>query len=114
MSMYDDYDEDDYIDEEEEESENWDLIKSKEVTDADGFTTEYSMYESNLTDEYRAEYDIPKYICMFGDRDTYPPDAMYADWSGDTEQEAEEWFNDYHGFEEEFENGTAKDKGLGR
>ena len=48
MSMYDDYDEADYIDEEEEESENWDLIKSKEVTDADGFTTEYNMYKPAL------------------------------------------------------------------
>ena len=114
MSFYDDYDDEEYIDPEEEEAENWDLIKAKEVTDADGFVTEYTMYESNLTEEYRKENNIPKYICMYGDRDNYLPDANYADWSGETEEEAEEWFNDYHGYEEEFENGTAREKGLGR
>ena len=110
MSDYDD----EYVDVEEEEAENWNLIRCKEVTDADGFTTEYTMYECNCSDEWREENDYPKYICMFGDRVLYPPDVMNADWSGETEQEADEWFDNYHGYEEEFEQGTAQSNGLGR
>ena len=97
---------DNYEDDEEEESD-WDFYDSKEVTDIDGFTTEYTMYVCNLTDESREECDYPKYICMFGDRDLYPPDVNYADWSGDTKEEADEWFESYHGYEEDFEQGTG-------
>lgn len=77
----------DYID---NNSEQWKLVKEKSVMDSDGFMTDYCWYTNG-----------EKHIFMFGDSDLYPPDEYYADWVADSEQEAEEWFNSYKGFEEE-------------
>lgn len=74
------------------EFDKWEEVKSKQVPDTDGFFTDYTLYFNPFTGEY---------MCMFGDKDIYTPDFDYADWSGDNEQEALEWFNDYEGFVED-------------
>ena len=69
---------------------DWKLIDQKEVPDADGFLTEYSWYSNG---------DL--HIFMFGDSELYPPDPAYADWEADSQEAAQEWFDNYHGFEED-------------
>ena len=69
---------------------SWTFVKKKDVRDADGFLTDYAWYT-----------DGEKHIFMFGDVDVYEPDEDYADWVTETEHEAEEWFDNYHGFEQE-------------
>lgn len=68
----------------------WKLVKQKEVKDSDGFLTEYSWYTNGV-----------KHIFMFGDSDLYDPDEDYADWVTESEQEAQDWFDNYQGFSEE-------------
>ena len=60
-------------------------LKSKEVQDWDGFWTDYTLYCSP---------DKDYYFCILGDPDIYntPEDA---DWEGESEWEAYEWFDDY-------------------
>ena len=65
---------------------------TKQVPDADGFYTDYTLYYNPFTDEY---------ICMFGDKDIYTPDVNSADWEGYTEEEAIEWFNSYEGLDDD-------------
>jgi hypothetical protein len=90
IKAYEDFDEfdDDYYDEDSE----WELVDSKSVPDSDGFYTDYSMYRST---------EDGTYIFMFGDRDIYTPNRDDADWECDTEQEAYEWFENYHGFDDD-------------
>ena len=38
---------------------------------------------------------------MFGDKDLYEPDASYADYETESEQDAWDWFNSYTGFADE-------------
>lgn len=68
----------------------WKQVATKSVRDADGFMTEYTWYTNG---------DL--HIFMFGDSDLVEPDETYADWTCETEQEAQEWFDSYSGFEEE-------------
>lgn len=82
-------------DEDSEEDTGWREISSKMVPDSDGFMTDYTLYESTSDNN---EY---KYICMFGDKDIYTPDESYADWSGDSLGEAEDWFENYSGLDDE-------------
>lgn len=70
-------------------------IASKQVPDSDGFMTDYTMYRNINTGEY---------VFVFGDKDVYSPDNGNSDWSCDTEAEAQEWFNNYNGFEEDTEH----------
>lgn len=72
--------------------EAWQQLKTKEVTDSDGFITEYSLWHNN---------DDDTYVCIFGDSEMYTPDDSYPDAEFDTEQEAYEWFNSYEGFRED-------------
>lgn len=74
----------------------WKLINSKSVPDSDGFMTEYAWYTNG-----------DKHIFMFGDMDIYGPDEDYADWVCETESEAQEWFDNYHGFDEEEDEDTT-------
>lgn len=67
-------------------------IASKQVYDSDGFTTDYTMYEDNVLDEY---------IFIFGDKDLYRPEDTEPDWTADTEEDAWNWFNSYEGFTED-------------
>ena len=71
----------------------WELVKSKEVLDSDGFMTEYTWYTNG-----------DKHIFMFGDSDMYEPDEDYADWIAETEKEASDWFDSYRGFEDSEES----------
>lgn len=68
----------------------WKQVATKSVRDADGFMTEYTWYTNG---------DL--HIFMFGDSALVEPDETYADWTCETEQEAQEWFDSYSGFEEE-------------
>ena len=80
-------------------------IDSKQVPDSDGFMTDYTMYMNINTGEY---------VFVFGDKDIYRPEDGYFDWECETKEEAEEWFDNYHGFEEsefdDFEESYEVDK----
>lgn len=65
----------------------WQELRTKQVLDSDGFTTDYTLYVSD---------DGSQFICMFGDRDVYEPDPDYADWEGSSQEEAYEWFDSYN------------------
>lgn len=65
----------------------WQELRTKQVLDSDGFTTDYTLYVND---------DGSQYICMFGDRDVYEPDPDYADWVGSSQEEAYEWFDNYN------------------
>ena len=88
--MYDEFD-DSY---EEETEDEYTEIATKSVRDSDGMMTDYTWYRRN-SDGLN--------IFMFGDKDVYTPDADYADWETESDEQAEEWFDNYDGFEEEFE-----------
>ena len=79
-----------------DEDSNWRELASKSVEDSDGFNTDYTLYTNGQT-----------YICMFGDKDLYEPDASYADYETESEQDAWDWFNSYTGFADE-EDGEAE------
>ena len=74
--------------------EQYKFIKSKSVYDSDGFLTDYTLYSTA---------DGETYFCMFGDNEIYGPDLDYADWEGDSYEEAMEWFDSYNGFEDELD-----------
>ena len=42
-----------------------------------------------------------KYVMIFGDSDIYDPSNTEPDWESESETEAENWFENYKGFEEE-------------
>lgn len=67
----------------------WRVVSSKSVVDSDGFMTDYTWYTDGV-----------QHIFMFGDSDFNEPDSDYADWVCDSEQEAQEWFDSYNGFDE--------------
>lgn len=77
------------------EYENWVEVKSKQVPDYDGFLTDYTWYKGVSEDGDEI------HIFMFGDKDVYEPDRDYADWECETQEQAEGWFDNYKGFEEE-------------
>ena len=67
----------------------WVEVKSKTVQDFDGYDTDYTLYTNGEL-----------WVCMFGDSDLYEPDPDYADFVTENEDEANEWFDSYKGFEE--------------
>ena len=73
--------------------EQYTYIKSKDVNDADGWRTEYTMYYDEVED---------RYVFVFGDSDIYNPNDGYEefDYECDTERAADEWFDNYEGFED--------------
>ncbi len=79
----------------------WLFVKKKSVMDSDGFMTEYTWYTNG---------DL--HIFMFGDSDLVEPDEAYADWTCETEQEAQEWFSSYNGFEDEDDEPSFFDSDL--
>ena len=74
-----------------EESE-WEYYGKKSVMDSDGFWTDYTMWH-NLADD--------TWACFFGDSDIYTPENSDPDAEFDTQEECQEWFDDYKGFEED-------------
>ena len=75
---------------EEDLDSEWRELETKQITDSDGFLTDYTLYTNGVT-----------YICMYGDKDVYSPDIDEADYESDSEDEAYEWFNNYNGFDED-------------
>lgn len=69
--------------------DEWFAVKRKQVPDADGFYTDYSMYKNHNSNDY---------IFIFGDRDMYNPGNTDPDFETDSKAEAYEWFNSYEGF----------------
>ena len=78
------------------EYSRYEKVKGKSVTDSEGFITEYTMYYD--TDE-------DKYVFVFGDSDLYNPNEGFDefDWECETEEEAEDWYNDYNGLEDDLD-----------
>ena len=74
------------------EDERYEYIKSKTVLDSDGWRTDYTMYY---------DWEDDKYIFIFGDNDLYDPTNESPDWECDTEAEANDWFDNYTGFDDE-------------
>lgn len=75
-----------------EDDSPYQYLESKQVLDSDGFYTDYTLYLNT---------DTGNYICMFGDNDVYEPDEDYADYVTDSKSTAYEWFENYHGFEDD-------------
>lgn len=73
------------------EDERYEYIKSKTVLDSGGWRTDYTMYY---------DWEDDKYIFIFGDNDLYDPTNESPDWECDTEAEANEWFDNYEGYDE--------------
>ena len=83
-------DDEEYYDDEFEEK--WDLIARKDIKDADGFMTEYSLYGSNTG----------RIVTVYGDHDIYTPENGDIDEEFESLQEAEEWFYDFDPFNEDW------------
>ena len=79
-------------DDDEDSEERFELLKRKSVIDSDGFYTDYSMY-------YNKEDNT--YVFVFGDSDLYRPEDGYFDYECESEEEANEWFDGYNGFEDD-------------
>ena len=73
--------------------EHWELIARRDIKDADGFMTEYSLYGSNTG----------RIVTVYGDSDFYRPENGDIDEEFDTLQEAEEFFYDFDPFGDEEE-----------
>lgn len=84
--------------------EQYTYVKSKDVNDADGYLTEYTMYYDEVED---------RYVFVFGDSDIYNPNDGYEefDYECDTEREADEWFDNYEGFAD-LDEGLSKSTNL--
>lgn len=74
-----------------EDSERYKFEKSKSVMDSNGFYTDYTMYRDRKRDVY---------VFILGDNDIYNPDNTEPDWEVETRILADEWFNDYNGFDD--------------
>lgn len=75
-----------------EDSDNWEQIDVKSITDYDGFSTDYSLWKNIVTDHY---------ACVYGDIEIYSP--WEGDWDADfdTLDQAREWFDNYRGADED-------------
>ena len=85
--------------------DRYERIKSKSVCDFNGFYTDYTMYYDNEED---------RFVFIFGDNDIYDPYNSEPDWECETEEEAEDWYDDYNGFEDDLDENinrfTIKEK----
>ena len=79
------------------DSDMWEEISHRQVKDSDGFMTDYTLYHY-IGDPDDVDGEV--YICMFGDNELYTPDLGYADWSGETLEEAEDWFYNYESYQD--------------
>lgn len=80
---------DKYFDDDEYTS-NFTYIDSKEVTDSNGFITEYTWYKSEDGNN----------VFVFGDPDMYRPEDGNFDYETENDELAQEWFSSYTGFED--------------
>lgn len=74
------------------EDSEFEILRTKQVKDADGFMTDYTMYQNTITGQY---------VFVFGDKDVYEPEQGYFDFETESEEEANEWFDSYTGFDED-------------
>lgn len=86
------------------EENPWEEVESKTVKDEDGYSTSYTWYKAVVDGE-------EKHIFMFGD---YEPDENYADWECETEEEAQEWFDSYNGFEDDLDESQLTETADGK
>lgn len=63
-------------------------IDIKHVKDSDGFLTDYTWWYDAVTDQH---------IFIFGDSDMYTPEDSSPDWEADSEETAQEWWDNYVG-----------------
>lgn len=68
--------------------DEWEVMDHKSVKDSDGFLTDYTWYKNSNTGEH---------VFVFGDSDLYGPEDGWYDWECDSDEEAEEWFDNYTG-----------------
>ena len=68
------------------------LVDKKMVYDYDGFTTDYCLYQ---------DLEEDRYFTIFGDSDIYTPYNSEPDAEFDDINSAEEWFENYHGFDDD-------------
>ena len=73
-------------------TDEWDWIATKDVRDADGFLTDYSLYRNN---------DTGLFVTVFGDRDLYGPEDGEYDYETEDFHDAMNWFDSYTGFDDE-------------
>ena len=69
------------------------MSSSKSVRDSDGFWTDYTAW-IDLD-------DVGRVIFIFGDNELYDPSNESPDWECDTGENAQEWFDNYEGFDDE-------------
>ena len=81
-----------FEEDEDDLEDRYHFIARKSVYDADGFTTDYTMYYDSGED---------KYVMVFGDSDIYSPEDEEFDAEFEDEDTAREWFDNYEGFTEE-------------
>lgn len=85
-----------------EELPQYEYEISKQVMDSDGFYTDYTMYY---------DHNNNRYVFVFGDNELYLPEYEDFDYECDTEKEAYEWFDNYKGFEDDYdESGDIDDE----
>ena len=77
------------------DTDKYKKIMSKLVVGSDGFYTDYTMY-------YNPEED--NFFFILGDEDVYGPDPDHADRTCDTSEEATRWYNNYNGFEDDYDD----------
>lgn len=70
-----------------EDTQGWVKKDHKYVLDSDGFSTDYTLWYNEITDEW---------CTVFGDNDLYHPWDSYHDMDFENnEREAYSWFSDY-------------------
>lgn len=75
-----------------EETSKYKYVSSKSVEDSDGFMTDYTWYKS----------EDGTNVFVFGDNEIYTPEDGYFDFETDNDWEAQQWFDSYNGFSDEF------------
>ena len=86
-----------------EEDSEYEYIARKSVQDSDGFQTEYTWYKS--PDGLN--------VFVFGDSDLYTPEQGNFDHEEEDDNAAQEWFDSYVGFGDDFVDFDDLDEGIG-
>lgn len=74
---------------------SYERVASKSVLDSDGFYTDYTWYKS----------EDGLNVFVFGDNEVYTPEEGNFDFETENDDEAQEWFDSYTGFEEDLVEG---------
>lgn len=101
-ALEDDVDLDSSWDDDEPGDETWEFVKSKEIRDWDGWLTEYSWYRNS--DGLN--------VFVYGDSDVYRPEDGEWDWETESDAEAQEWFENYTGADEDLDSSKKQEVAL--